>query len=156
MNRTPFRHTMAFATPIILAVAGSACAALPAPSGPDTVSLQTAEDQRLQAEAHHDAAALAQAFADEAVFVHANGKTETKAEIVAAARDHSGPDNAIETSDRIIRVFGDVGVTRGTLTVVIGDMRLAGLYLGVYVWRDERWQLLDWQTSPAPAVKAAG
>ena len=111
-------------------------------------ALAKAEDGLLQAEARHDTTAIALGFADEAVFVHGNGHRETKAEYLAAQAGAKGQ-GTIEAADRTVRVFGDLGVTRGKLNVAIGDLRLPGLYLAVYIHRDGRWQLLDWQTSPA-------
>ena len=133
---------------ICIVAAASALATAGMAQAPAEQGLAKAEDDLLQAEAKHDVAAIARGFADEAVFVHANGNTETKAGYLAAQANAKGQ-GSIAASDRTVRVFGDVGVTRGTLTVTIGDRNLPGLYLAVYVRRDGRWQMLDWQTSPA-------
>jgi hypothetical protein len=117
-------------------------------------SLQAAEDKLLQAEASHDADTVAAGFADEATFVHANGWVQSKSDFVDAVRTGKLPFKSINTQDRVIKVWGagpgEVGVVRGQMNLVVGDMHLSGLYLAVYVLRDGRWQLLDSQTSPLP------
>jgi hypothetical protein len=118
------------------------------------LSLQAAEDKLLQAEASHDADTVAQGFADEAHFVHANGWIQTKADFVDSVKSGKIPFKSINTQDRVIKVWGagegEVGVVRGQMNLVVGDMHLSGLYLAVYVMRDGRWQLLDSSTSPLP------
>lgn len=121
-----------------------------APASAAELSLMKAEDQLLQAEARHDLAGIAQGFADEAVFVHGNGTTQTKSEYLQVARGSAMANGSITTAGRVVLVSGNMGVTRGKLNVVAGELHLPGLYLAVYVKRDGRWQLLDWQTSPAP------
>jgi hypothetical protein len=32
----------------------------------------------------------------------------------------------------------------------VGDYRMRSSVLGVYLWRDRRWQLVSWQTTPLP------
>ena len=111
--------------------------------------LLAAEDALFRADVTHDAPAVERGFADEATFVHANGMIQTKANYIDALRNHPFPIKSIETQDRVVRIFGNVGVVRGTKKLVVGDMHLSGTYLTVYVHRDGRWQMLDEQSSPA-------
>ena len=113
-----------------------------------------AEDALFAADVRHDVAAIARGFADEMVFVHANGTVQTKADYLQAAIHPRFPITSVIGTDRVVRVFGQVATVRGTKTVVAGDMRLLGTYLSVYIRRDGRWQLLDQQSSPAPRESA--
>jgi ketosteroid isomerase-like protein len=113
-------------------------------------SLLRAEDALFAADVSHDIPAIERGFADEAIFVHANGTVQTKADYLAATRDAKFPIKSIDASDRVVRIFGDVGVVRGTKTLLVGDMHLSGSYLTVYVMRGGRWQMLDEQSAPAP------
>lgn len=117
-------------------------------SGARTASLLAAEDRLLRAEAQRDVKGIAEGFANEAVFMHANGMRETKSEYIEAVRSGALPYRSIAISDRVARVSGDLGVTRGTMRLVVGDMHLGGTYLAVYIMRDGRWQMLDWQSTP--------
>ena len=132
---------------LICAVGACALATAALAQTPAEQALLKAEDQLLQAEARHDVAAIDRGFADEAIFVHGNGRTETKAEYLADQARANGQ-GSIEAADRTVRLFGEVGVVRGKLNVTVGELHLPGLYLAVYVRRDGRWQMLDWQTSP--------
>ncbi len=114
-------------------------------------ALLRAEDALFAADVNHDVAAIERGFADEAIFVHANGMTQTKADYLAATRAAKFPIKSIDATDRVVRIFGTVGVVRGIKTLVVGDMHLSGTYLTVYVLRDGRWQMLDEQSSPALA-----
>jgi|SRR5580658_3855153 ketosteroid isomerase-like protein len=114
-------------------------------------SLIKAEDELFAADVQHDTAAIARGFADEAIFVHANGKVETKADYLQAVAKPSFTIKSISTENRVVRIFGKVGIVRGTKNLVVGDdMHKSGSYLTVYIMRDGRWQMLDEQSAPAP------
>jgi ribulose 1,5-bisphosphate carboxylase large subunit-like protein len=134
-----------------LAQPTAAVAASPADA---EASLLKAEDQLFQADVQHDTAAIARGFADEAIFVHANGMVQTKADYLQATAKAAFPIKSIETANRVVRIFGNVGVIRGTKNLVVGDMHLSGSYLTVYIMRDGRWQMLDEQSAPAPPAPA--
>jgi ketosteroid isomerase-like protein len=120
------------------------------PSAAEAAVLK-AEDRLFDADVKHDTATIADGFADEAIFVHANGMTQTKADYLSAAASGKVPVHSISAQDRVVRVFGDVAVVRGTKNLVVGDyMHLSGTYLTVYVKRNGRWLMLDSQSSPAP------
>jgi len=130
------------------ATPAAACAERQGDSGARSASLLAAEDRLLQAEARRDVKGIAEGFASEAVFMHANGMRETKSEYIEAVRSGALPYRSITISDRFAKVAGDLGVTRGTMRLVVGDMHLGGTYLAVYIMRDGRWQMLDWQSTP--------
>ncbi len=124
------------------------------PAQPTEAGLAQAEDALFKADIQGDVGAIQQGFADEAIFIHVNGMTQTKADYLKATAAHAFPIKSIETENRTVRVFGNVGVVRGTKTLVVGnDMHLAGTYLTVYLWRDGRWQMLSEQSSPMPPAQ---
>lgn len=135
----------------VVAFATAAVAQTAASAQPSTAesSLLSAEDQILQAKVRRDAATIAQGFADEAVYMHANGRSQTKSEYLQAVTSSTLPYRSIATQDRVVRIFGEVGITRGAINMVVGERQLADNYLAVYIRRDARWQLLDWRTTPA-------
>lgn len=113
--------------------------------------LMAAEDALFAADVHHDAAAIERGFADEAVFVHANGMTQSKADYLAATRADTFQIRDITTENRVANVFGNVGVVRGIKRLVTkSGLHLGGSYLTVYILRDGRWQMLDEQSAPLP------
>jgi Domain of unknown function (DUF4440) len=136
----------AITTAIVLATTAASQPAVPSAA---EISLLKAEDQLFEADVKHDTQTIAHGFADEAIFVHANGITQTKADYLRAAENNPMPIRSITTQDRVVRIFGEVGVIRGIKNVVAGDLHLSGSYLAVYVKRDGRWQMLDSQSTPA-------
>lgn len=111
-------------------------------------ALLKAEDDLFAADVHHDAAAIQRGFADEAIFVHANGRSQTKSDYLHWLDKASF--QSIEGHDRVARIFGKVGIVRGIKQLVLSDGRhLSGSYLTVYIKQDGRWQMLDEQSSPA-------
>lgn len=115
---------------------------------PDRASLIAAEDRLFAAQAAHDLSGIAAGFAEDALFMHANGMHQSKAEFIAAVRDGTLNYKSVTASDRVALVSGTLGVTRGTMHLVVGEMHLSGTYLAAYVLRDGRWQMLDWQSTP--------
>jgi hypothetical protein len=94
---------------------------------------------------------VARGFADEAIFVHANGRAETKQEYLQALQKQNF--ESVQGVDRVVRIFGKVGVVRGTKNLVLANgMHLSGSYLTVYILREGRWQMLDEQSAPAMKV----
>jgi ketosteroid isomerase-like protein len=118
-----------------------------APS-PAEAELLRFEDQLFAAEVNHDVAVIQRGFADEAVFVHANGKAETKAEYLLGLEKQKF--ESVVGVDRVVKIFDKVGVVRGNKNLVLANgMHLSGSYLTVYIMRDGRWQMLDQQSAPA-------
>jgi hypothetical protein len=62
-----------------------------------------AEDQLFDADVKHDTATIAGGFADEAIFVHANGMTQTKADYIRATQNGAGPVHSISTQNRVVK-----------------------------------------------------
>jgi Domain of unknown function (DUF4440) len=125
-------------------------AAVAEPAAGTEASLLKAEDQLFAADVQHDTATIARGFADEAIFVHVNGKVETKAQYLQANGNPNFRIESITTENRVARIFGNVGVVRGIKNLVVGGVHKSGSYLTVYITRDGRWQMLDEQSAPAP------
>jgi hypothetical protein len=113
-------------------------------------SLIAAEDARFAAQIRHDVAAVAAALGAELVYCHATGRRQSREEYLAALRTGSADYRRIEPSERIVHVYGNVGTTRAVLTMQVGEHQMRSSVLGVYLWRDRRWQLVSWQTTPLP------
>jgi hypothetical protein len=75
--------------------------------------------------------------------------SQTKSEYIHAIETSANPARSVTAQDRVVRVFGNVGITRATKNLVVGEMHLSGTYLTVYIKRDGRWQMLSSQSTPA-------
>jgi Domain of unknown function (DUF4440) len=136
---------------LLLATAGGARAGEPGHYSAAEQELIKAEDALFNADVTRDVAVIRRGFTDEAIFVHANGMVQTKADYIKATESAAAGAKSVTTENRIVNVFGNVGVIRATKNIVTGnDMHLSGSYLAVYVKRDGRWQMLDSQSAPAP------
>lgn len=95
----------------------------------------------------HDAAALNRLLADDLVYSHANGRTQNKAEYMAAIMK-SGRYESFAESDTSIRVYGKTAVWTGYV-----DVKIAGTdsyrvrSLEVYVENNGQWQLAAKQSA---------
>ncbi|WP_395394910.1 nuclear transport factor 2 family protein [Novosphingobium sp. BL-8A] len=116
----------------------------------DEASLIATEDAFFAAQISHDFATVDASLGDELVYCHANGRRETRGDHLAALRDGHLDYRRIDPSDRVVHVYGDVGTSRANLTMQVGERTMKASVLGVYAWRDGRWQLVSWQTTPLP------
>jgi hypothetical protein len=137
-------------------VAQAAPAAADKPAAPQLSpkekALLDAELKRFDAQVAHDVAALNLAIADEAIYVHANGDMQTKAEYLHAVDTGASRYRSIETFDRSVRLFGKYGITHGIITLNVGvDRKIVARYTGLHEWRDDRWQVISFQTTPITA-----
>ena len=114
---------------------------------PAETGLIAAETQRFNAQLAQDAAALKSLLADDLTYIHATGRVQGKDEYLQSMASGMRY-RAIDIQDRVVHVEGNMGMTTGTITITVGNgMQLASRYTGVYIKRDQRWQLLAWQTT---------
>lgn len=144
---------MGWITAAAALVALGAAAAEP----PTTEALAAAHQRRFQAMVDGDLEALAPMLADELVYTHSSGKTETKEEFLAALEGGALRYLAIVSEgESPLRLYGDgeVGLITGGARVRVrtggeegqeGEVVLR--YTSVYVHRDGRWQLAAWHSS---------
>lgn len=152
------------AASLVIGLAGTV--GMPGVRAADRVPVSRAEATLMKAEsgfvqdmARGDAAALGRALADEAVFGHGDGSVQDKAGFIRTfGAPRTGVSRAgaasIELTGRTARIHGDIGITRGRQVLNMGGGMHMDRYLGIYIRRDGRWQLLDWQTTPIAAPHA--
>lgn len=111
-------------------------------------SLLDAESLRFQSQIKADAAELDREIADEATYSHSSGLLQTKTEYLHGFVVGSMHYRSLVPSQRMARIYGDIGVTNGILAQDMGpDRQSVARYTGVYIKRDGRWQLLAWHTT---------
>jgi hypothetical protein len=132
-HKLPLRAACLFLAPTLCMAPASARHPVTTPAHSEA-SLISAEDARFAAQIRHDVAAIAAGLGVELVYCHATGRRQSREEYLTAFQTGSA----------------DVGTTRAVLTMQVGDHRMRSSVLGVYLWRDRRWQLVSWQTTPLP------
>ena len=101
-----------------------------------------------QAVVKQDRAALERLLADDLTYTHANGRTQSKAEYIAAITTGPARYESFSESDTKIRVYGKTAALTGFV-----DVKLAGTdsyrvrTLELYVENDGRWQLAAKQSA---------
>ncbi len=95
-----------------------------------------------------DEAALRRLLADDLTYTHANGRTQDKAEYIAAVTKGPGRYESFQESDTKIRLYGKAAVLTGFV-----DVKMAGAdayrvrTIEVYVENNGRWQLAAKQSA---------
>lgn len=118
----------------LLALAASLCMAEPA----DAVR-EAAAGWR-QAAIQQDKAALDRFIADDLIYTHGSGKTESKAEYIAAVTTGPSHYTSFTPSETRIRVYGDIAVLTGYVDVVTPRSSYRVRTLEIYANNDGQWQ----------------
>jgi ketosteroid isomerase-like protein len=145
----------------LLAVAASAAPGraldpnTPLPPGVEGELLK-ADARRLEALVAADVPALQALLGDELRYVHADGRVETKYVLIAALESQGTDYLAAKSRDVVARAYGEAGAVSGTVQLRVRtaggpERKLRALYTAVYAKRDGSWQLVAYQSTPAPA-----
>ncbi|MGH9673510.1 MAG: nuclear transport factor 2 family protein [Bryobacteraceae bacterium] len=95
----------------------------------------------------HDEAALQRLLADDLTYTHANGRTQDKAEYIAAVVK-TGRYESFTESDTKIRVYGKSAILTGFVDVKIaGQDAYRVRTIEVYIENDGKWQLTAKQSA---------
>ena len=114
------------------------------------------QQQRFAAAMAQDTAALEPMLADELRYCHTTGAVDTKATLLDTVRTGRIRWLDMHPSGMEARVYGDVGIVAGEIrqTITVSgredhvDLRIRTI--DVYVKRDGRWQLTEFQASRMP------
>ena len=113
------------------------------------------EDRRFAAMVARDFAALENMTHDELLYTHSSGVTDTKASWLESMKSGKVKYKSANCSDRQVRIFGDVALTRGraAIEVEIGGQpkSLRLLFLMAYTRTPQGWKFVAWQSCPQPA-----
>lgn len=125
----------------------------PAPAATEQEVLQV-ERARVRALLAADAAALEPLLADDLIFVHVSGWSQTKKEYVESIRRGEMKYETIEHSAVRARIYGDAAVLTGRSAIKVRSERRQGqlldvqiLFTAVYAKSGGHWQLVVWQST---------
>ena len=123
---------------------------------------RAADDARVAAMISADAAKLATAFSDDLLYVHSNGKPDTKATFTEALTSGKSKYNAVNYEQRDFReVAPGLVLMNGRCRVLLGRAapftELNISFLAAYRFEKGAWRFLAWQSAklPEPAAPAA-
>lgn len=119
--------------------------------------VKAAESARVAALERSDVAALEQILADDLTYVHASGRVDTKASLLAAIRSGELHYFSWQPLRLKVRVMGDTAVIDGEYAVRVKDSRVQKdpfsvnvFFLTVYAHRNGSWRQIAWQTTRQP------
>ena len=143
---------------LALAAPGGARPKEPAATTPEVELLQT-EQRRYRAMVDADAPALEALLAAELRFTHANGKVQTRADLLGSLASGALDYLSIRTRDEAVRLYGDAGVVSGAADIEVradGGPRqaLRLLFTAVYAKQGGGWRLVAYQSTRAPEADA--
>lgn len=116
-------------------------------------------DQYIAALKSKDAAALQRIWGDDLTFINPGGGVLTKAQRLADIQSGANRFDSLETSDRTVRVYGDVAVMTSLTTMKgqYGGQDASGQYrvTNVFAKRGGEWQIVSLQMTPiaTPSVE---
>lgn len=119
-----------------------------------------ADETRLYAMLAADTAALDDMLAADCLYVHSNGVAQTKPQFLAALKSGQIKYAALRyVAPPQVRLFGDAAVLHGTIQIEVTGpdgkiVKPTLLVTAVYAMLNERWQLVSYQSTNAPAASA--
>ncbi len=138
-------------SPSAVAVSPSAAAtvAKSAPSADEKAVIET-ERQRFAAQVSKNYAVLDQILANDLVYTHSHGGTDSKQAYIQSIRDGKSKYDAIDALEQTVRIYGNTAVINGLCMVRAtsnGETINTRLrYTDVYVRKGNQWQMVAWQS----------
>ena len=112
------------------------------------------ETRRFEALVRGDMASLEEIMADDAIYTHATGVVETKAEYLAKMKSGEVRYESFAPEQLQVRIYGTAAVLTGIASVtahVGGEVRNLRLrFTDVYVKQGDRWRMVAWQSTRLP------
>ena len=116
--------------------------------------IQTVEKQRFEAQVSRNYDVLDQVLANDLVYNHSNGNTDTKQSFIQSLRDGKFLYNQIDIQEQKVRLYGKTAIVNGYCIVKAtnnGEPVILKLrYTDAYVRTGKQWQLVAWQSLRLP------
>ncbi|MES2731913.1 MAG: nuclear transport factor 2 family protein [Bacteroidota bacterium] len=112
------------------------------------------ENRRFESMVKSDTVVLSDILADDLVYTHSNGQTDTKANFIYTISSKKTEYKSIQPESVQIREYGTTAVVNGQARVHVfmngQELKLLLRYTDVYVKRKGRWQMVAWQSTRLP------
>lgn len=130
----------------------AACA--PEQTARSEADILAVQAERFRAIVDADTEVLDDILATDLVYTHSHGGVDSKADFIAGLSSGAVDYLELDPDNTQVRFYGDAAVVTGevNLRVAAGgeEHNLAMRFTEVYVYRDDRWQLVSWQSTPMP------
>ena len=108
------------------------------------------EKRRIEAMTNQDAEDLDEILADDLIYTHSSGRTETKAEFITNATSGAIRYRALSQEDVTVRRFGDTAIVTGHVESSNGEKKFPVRFIDVYVKQGGAWRMIAWQSTKLP------
>jgi ketosteroid isomerase-like protein len=112
------------------------------------------EESRFTAMTRGDIAELSKILADDLVYAHSSGRVDGKKEFLASLESGNLKYVSIQNDEQKARLYGGVALVNGRARVTITsqgqEQSFVLRYLDVYVKRNNKWQMVAWQSTRLP------
>ncbi len=140
---------------LLVAGLGTAVATAADSAGDDAIAqVRATQAARFQAMLSADVAALNDVLADDLTYTHTTGTIDSKSSMIENISSGAVNYELIEPTDTKIRLYGDVAVVTGSsnMRVSAGEQlhELSIRFIEVYVFDNENWRLVSWQSTRIP------
>jgi ketosteroid isomerase-like protein len=119
----------------------------------DEQELIRLEQEYNDAQVKRERQTLERVWADDYLYTHSNGAVMNKTQDIADTMSGEMMWSAARVEDTQVRLYGDVGIVTGRLTMVGRSAQYASgprRFTDVFVRRKSRWQLVGGQTTMIP------
>ena len=131
---------------------GTVAAEVRAEASKDNPLVQ-AEDARFRARVARDVDGLDKMIAPDAIYIHANGIMQTKAEYLKDVAEGRSRYRAIEAAEREVNLSGKLAITHAVVRLHVGtDRIIVARTTGLYRQIGGKWLVVVWQSTPITAV----
>lgn len=117
----------------------------------DKQAVINTERQRFDAQIAKDYAVLDRVLADDLLYAHASGNTDTKQSYIQSIRDGKSTYGTVDIVEQTVRVYGNAALINGICLIKTpgkDDLKLR--YTDAYVKKNGQWQLVTWQSLKMP------
>ena len=127
----------------------AASASFTATSADEKAVMET-EKQRFSAQVNGDVAVLDKVLANDLIYTHSGGGTDTKQSYIQSIRDGKTKYSAIDIEELKVRLYGNTAVINGMcLLKAINNGEIINnhlRYISIYVRNANQWQMVAWQS----------
>ncbi len=126
------------------------------PPTPESIHpIMSLEAERRRACVAGDTATLRSIMANDCVYVHSSGISETKAEMIARFENGELVYRTLDIEQAVVREYGDVLLVNGDMHIVVTtggtNKDFVSRYLQVWHRVGVDWQMVSWQSTLLPS-----
>lgn len=116
----------------------------------DKKAVLITEKERFEAQVSKNYAVLDKVLANDLVYIHSNGNSDTKRSYIQSILDGKSTYDAIDIEEQYVRIYGNTAIINGLCMVRAvnnGEAINTRLkYTSVYVRIGKQWQMAAWQS----------